>query len=368
MGKIYQRGKIWYVDYYVNGRRVRSRVGTSKKLAELALKDAEVNIAKEQLGFSRAKVPLEEFLHRFLEYSKATHRKNTTDRYRAVVDHFRAFLPSMPQVKHVSDVTTEVIDRYKVSRRLENGNRGQDADARPARQAKARPVTFELDTLRLILNVAIKWGYIDKNPTKEVTKLKEDESKTPRYLSIEECKRFLDACPPKLYPIYYTFLHTGMRKGELENLTWADVDLKRRQIRIEAKAHWKPKTGERHIPISDSLLTLLKKLRKEWEAGEKRGGGKGTHPESDLVFPLKPTAHSHNYLRTELIKIAKKAELGDFTKLHTLRHTFASHLVMQGVDLTTVQKLLGHTDIEMTMIYAHLAPDHLSAAVNKLPF
>ena len=69
-----------------------------------------------------------------------------------------------------------------------------------------------------------------------------------------------------------------------------------------------------------------------------------------------------------MIKIAKAAEIENLTKVHTLRHTFASHLVMSGVDLPTVSKLMGHSDIETTMIYAHLAPEHLADAVNKLSF
>ena len=69
-----------------------------------------------------------------------------------------------------------------------------------------------------------------------------------------------------------------------------------------------------------------------------------------------------------MIQIAKQAGIEDLTKLHTLRHTFASHLVMQGVDLPTVMKLMGHADIQTTIIYAHLASDHLVEAVNKLTF
>ena len=64
----------------------------------------------------------------------------------------------------------------------------------------------------------------------------------------------------------------------------------------------------------------------------------------------------------------KQAGVENLTRPHTLHHTFASHLVMQGVDLPTVMKLMGHADIQTTMIYAHLAPDHLAEAVNRLTF
>ena len=73
-------------------------------------------------------------------------------------------------------------------------------------------------------------------------------------------------------------------------------------------------------------------------------------------------------MREKLIQIAAKAGIEDLTKLHTLRHTFASHLIMQGVDLATVKKLMGHSDIQTTMIYADLAPDHLAEAVDELTF
>jgi site-specific recombinase XerD len=73
-------------------------------------------------------------------------------------------------------------------------------------------------------------------------------------------------------------------------------------------------------------------------------------------------------LRRELMRASKQAGFPDVTKLHTMRHTFASQLVMSGVDLATVRALLGHADIETTMIYAHLAPEHLKNAVEKLAF
>jgi len=154
------------------------------------------------------------------------------------------------------------------------------------------------------------------------------------------------------------FLNTGMRKAELENLEWADIDFARRKIRIHRKESWQPKTGERDIPISDALYELLTTLKQKNDQSLR----------SNYVFCYRDGGKLKTKLREKLIKIGQKAEIEDLTRVHTLRHTFASHLVMQGVDLPTVKKLMGHSDIQTTMIYAHLAADHLADAVNKLEF
>ena len=206
--------------------------------------------------------------------------------------------------------------------------------------------------------LAIKWGYLRDNPCKPIKKLKVRDSKAVRFLTKEECQRLLDACSPDLYPVYFTFLNTGMRKAELENLEWADIDLERRRIRIRRKENWQPKTGERDIPINSQLHALLTELHQANQCGLK----------SNWVFPDRTGGQIKIKLREKLIQIAKKAGIENLTKVHTLRHTFASHLVMSGVDLPTVKKLMGHSDIQTTMIYAHLAPDHLAEAVDKLAF
>ena len=365
MGNIFKRGKVWYIDVRVNGRRIRKRVGSSKQIAQLALKDAEVKAARDEFGFAKNDITLGKFFDMYLDYSRANHRESTTNRYRAVVDHFQRFLKDNPKVTFVSQVTTHVIDQYKVFRKdsLVNPN-GQpvesedDIKEHTRKGARAHTINFEISALKTIFNVAIKWGYTKENPTKGVKKLKVTDAKPVRFLSTEECKALLDTCPPDLYPIYFTFLNTGMRKAELENLEWDDIDFQRQKIRIRRKEHWQPKTGEREIPISAQLLELLRELKQK----------RGKKPKASYVFSDKSGGKMKTKLREKLIQIAKAAGIPDLTKVHTLRHTFASHLVMAGVDLPTVKKLMGHSDIETTMIYAHLAPDHLSKAVEKLPF
>ncbi len=366
MGNIYKRGKIWYLDIRVKGRRVRKRVGTSKKIAELALRDAEVKVAREEFGFSRNDISLDKFFEQFQDYSRVNHRKATTNRYNAVIDHFKAFLRESDHITFLSEVTPELIEKYKVYRKDSwvnpNGSEVKsDSDIKDhtRKGAKAHTINFEIDTLRAIFNLAIKWGFMKDNPTVQVKRLKVTDTQQLEFLSIEDTEKLLKATPKEFYAVYFTFLNTGMRKAELENLEWDDIDFKRRKIRIRRKEFWQPKTGEREIPISQPLYELFSELKK--------GNDKGL--KSNFVFSDPKTGGKlRTKLREKLIQIAKQAGLKGLTKLHTLRHTFASHLVMQGVDLPTVRKLMGHTDIQTTMIYAHLAPDHLESAVNKLPF
>jgi site-specific recombinase XerD len=375
MGSLYKRGKVWYIDIRVKGRRIRRRIGSSRKVAELALKDAEVKAARDELGFGKTDIAIEKFIEKFEDYSRINHTLATSKRYRAVVAHFRKFLKEHTTAGFLSDITSELIDQYKALRRDSPINPNGlpvkldlDANSSARHGARAHTVNFEVSTLGTIFNLAIKWGYLKENPVRAVKKLKPSDSKPLRFLTAEECRRFLDASPPDLYPIYFTYLNTGMRKAELENLEWSDVDLKRKKLRIRRKEFRQPKTGERDIPINKQLHDLLTKLKAEND-GLKSKAESGQPVRSNFVFPDRQTGGKiKTKLRRRLILIAKQADIENLTKIHTLRHTFASHLVMNGVDLPTVKKLMGHSDIQTTMIYAHLAPDHLAGAVDKLKF
>lgn len=366
MARIYKRENVWYLDIRVKGHRFRRKVGTSKKVAELALKDAEVRVAREEFGFIKNDIGIEKLIERFLEYNRTNHRASTAKRYKAVTDHLLKYLKAkQPSIIMLSQLTAEVIEGFKTFRRDSyvnpngkaiEGEQGKTEHTRLG--ARGRTVNLELDGIKTMLNLAIRWGYLHDNPMKQVKPLKTDDKKQLEFLSKEECQRFLDATPAESYPIYFTFLNTGMRKAELENLQWKDVDLKLKQILIRPKKDWKPKTGQREIPIGAPLLKVLSDLRKKNQDVEGE----------DYVFPVKGNGRSHNWLRTELIRIAREAGIPKLTKVHTLRHTFASHLMMAGVDLPSIQKLMGHSDIETTMIYAHLASDHLANAIEKLSY
>lgn len=365
MARIYKRDKVWYLDIRVKGRRIRRRVGTSKKVAELALKDAEVKVARHEFGFARKDIALDKLFELFLEYSRAHHRSGSTRRFRAIIDNFSRFIGAKSSITFLSEITIETIDQYKIYRRAPQGMSAGNGSASLSENSRtsskviaAETVNYELKTLTNVFNRAISWGYLKDNPIKNVKRFKVDKAKSIRFLSIEECQRFLSACPPDLYPIFFTYLNTGMRKSELIYLEWADIDFKRRKINIQWKEFWQPKSGKREIPMTKPLFELLQELKQKNSAGQR----------SDFVFPYKDGGITKTKLREKLVEIADQAGIKGLTKLHTLRHTFASQLIMKGVDLPTVKKLMGHSDIQTTMIYSHLAPEHLAGAVDKLEF
>ena len=366
MARIYKREKNWYLDYSYKGRRIRKKVGNSKKIAELALKDIELQIARDEYKLTKQDIKVEHLIDRFLEYNSTNNRESTTKRYRSIMNHFKEFL----EIKNISSLKASqlnegIIEQYKSFRKNTytnpNGykiNSKKEIKKNTRKGARSRTINIEVDGIKYMMNLAVKWNYLRENPIKSVKSLKQDDKKPFRFLSTEEIKMFLEKTPDHLYPVFFTLLHTGMRKGEVENLCWSDLDLERRKIFIRSKEDWNPKTGEREIPINDDLYKVLLELKKK----------SNNRSPKKRIFELTKYGKSHNFLRRELLKVAKEAEIENFTQLHSLRHTFASHLVMNGVDLPTVKKLLGHADIQTTMIYAHLAPDHLVDSVNKLKY
>ena len=204
-----------------------------------------------------------------------------------------------------------------------------------------------------MLRKAVDWEYIDDNPAWGV-KQRREEVPEFEYLTAHEMDRLLEACPAHLQPIVIVALYTGMRRGEILNLEWKDVNLDvgdRGLITIrKSKNH-----DTRYIPMNSLVSETLMKHPKRIVGGKV----------SDHVFSNRDGAAVKS-IRNGFEAAVRRARINKHIRFHDLRHTFASHLVMRGVDLRTVAKLLGHRDIRVTMRYAHLGSDHLQAAVDVL--
>ena len=196
---------------------------------------------------------------------------------------------------------------------------------------------------------AYEWELISEDVLKKIRKVKllKGEIKRLRYLSGNEIETLISACGKEIKPIVITALNTGMRKSEILHLTWDRVDLKNRIILLD-----KTKNGERReIPINQTLLNTL--------------SGIVRNIKTDYVFYNPETLKPYCDIKKSFTGALRKAHIIDF-HFHDLRHTFSSRLVMSGVDLATIQKLLGHKTINMTLRYAHLSNIHLKDAVNIL--
>jgi integrase len=245
-------------------------------------------------------------------------------------------------------------------------------------------VNRDLDDLKSSLTKAVAWGQLDANPIATVKRSKIDAVRAPRFLSTDEEARLrlvLDereerlrvkrdsanawraerqyepspdlraaAFADYLKPLVLLSLQTGMRRGELFRLTWQSIDLTAAMLTVHGAT---AKSGTtRHIPLNSEAVAVL------------RGWQDQTGATTGLVFPGKQGA-AFNNVRRSWEGVLAAAGIRRF-RWHDLRHTFASNLVMRGVDLNTVRELLGHSDYKMTQRYAHLAPEHKAAAVAKL--
>jgi integrase len=230
----------------------------------------------------------------------------------------------------LSSITPLIIDTYAAKR---------------AAVRKPATVDRELQILHHMFCKAQEWGKALANPVKHHRPLRANNRRF-RYLSLEEKDRLLEVADDVLRPLLITALHTGFRRSELFQLTWRDADFRLGVMRVVHS-----KNGERReLPMTDTLRDTLRQLPR--------------HLDSEHIFPGK-TGPRLVDIRKRFHRALRDAGIEGFV-FHDLRHTFASHLVMAGVDLMTVKEFFGHKDIKMTLRYAHLAPDYKRAAINRL--
>lgn len=234
----------------------------------------------------------------------------------------------------------------------------QDAERYKAEKLKeisAKTVNNHLIVLKKIFNSAVEWGLLDKNPIARVKKLKTADYEWD-FLTRSESEAFLAACEGRWFPFFATLLWTGMRLGEVLALRWDDINWRGGKLVVRRSLFHKqfvtPKSGKpREIPLNSRLTEVLKAHR---------------HERGDLVFSTddgKPLDPSN--VKRPFQAALKKAGLR-MIRIHDLRHSFASQLVMEGVPLRVVQELLGHASITMTLRYSHLAPESRREAVEVL--
>lgn len=209
--------------------------------------------------------------------------------------------------------------------------------------------------LKRMLNLAVKWGLLEKNPAAGLNKFKEPPHRE-RYLTKEELPRFiktLDQQEDRLSTAAIKLLlFTGCRKGEILSLIWKNVQENRIYLPMT-------KNGQsRSVLLNAKAKEVLEGLRSQRKEGASN---------TDFVFPSRNGAakgHLHDP-RKPFDRICEAAKI-DGLRVHDLRHSFATFAIMSGASLYDVQKLLGHTDIAMTQRYAHMVDDSLQRATDNV--
>ncbi len=276
-------------------------------------------------------------------------KPRTAQRYSAVLDHMKRILG---RKLFVEAITRPDIDDYKAIRTAESGHQNPD------RRITPRTINFELSVLRTFFYFLISERNLPiTNPCAKFKPLKDSQVKAkrrPPTYHQDELNRLFAVCNASEKTIFATFLLTGFREEELCFLTWADVDVsdtRNATLRVSGngKDGFSPKDyEERIIPIPQELAKLLEALthRGEW------------------VFSTK-TGNRHTHLLRRLKQLAEDAKITGAT-LHKFRHTYATRLLESGCDIVTVQKLMGHSDLDTTRQY--LDPDEKlkRSAVSRL--
>jgi site-specific recombinase XerD len=321
----------WWVRYADEQGRIHREKAGPKSLALRLYTRRKAEVAERRFFPERVRrrdVLLADFIRDYLARIQGTLRS-----YVDLERHGRVWQAALGD-RSLRQVVAGDVQRY-VAKRL--------TEVRPA------SVNRELAFLKRTYNVAIADGLLETNPVRQVKLLQENNARV-RYLTDSEEIRLRAEMRETDWAIVALALHTGLRRGELFALRWDDVDFTTNVLTIP-----RTKAGRtRHVPMNAAVRAIL-------EALESRGRSPYVLPSAQGSTPR----HAHDFVRRVFASALKRAQIDAF-RWHDLRHTFASRLVMRGVDLRTVQELLGHADIRMTLRYSHLSPAHLLAAVERL--
>ena len=367
----------YFVRYRIKGKQSRLVIGRTTEFTPAQARDAARSIlASVNLGAdpveTRKPVIAPKTLGEFMEQDytpwATTHRKSATSAIARIKNNFLDHWD-----RPLSDLNAWNVEKWRQKRLT-----------KAAKPPKPATVNRDLAAFKAALSKAVDWEFLPSHPLAKVKPSKVDSQGVVRYLTDAESKALYLALDQReksvrekraqgnawrrergypempdmvdqtyvdhLHPAVIMALNTGIRRGELFTLRWSDVNLTDGYLSVRGGVAKSGKT--RHVPLNIELRTALKQWRQQ-------------SPDANtLVFPGnngKPLKD----IKTAWTNLLTLAKIDQF-RWHDMRHDFASRLVMAGVDLNTVRELLGHSDLKMTLRYAHLAPEHKAAAVEKL--
>jgi integrase len=330
------KSKEWWIQYFdAAGRRRREKAGRRGDAIDLLAKRKVEKLRGIKLPerMRKKSISFGELMDDAIEHSKAENGEATTAELKRKYALIRQTFGNRPATE---------IQKAEIVRWLTE--QGEKRDWEPATRNRWQ------NAFSLAFRVGIDNERIEKNPASRIRRNREDNGRL-RILDRNEEQKLIDILNrdyPEYRPAFIISVNTGVRASEQWRADWLDVDLERRIFTVRKTKNGEP---ERHVPLNSTALGAFQELGKACK-------GKGP------VF-LNTEGNPLRGHRDWFEPVVKAAKLNDYT-WHCNRHTFASRLVMAGVDLRTVAQLMGHKTIQMTMRYAHLAPDHQQNAVERI--
>jgi len=375
----------WELTHGSGSNRQRFAVGETREEAEEALKKFERQVALH--GDAPSDDSVASVIGQYQAHLVTNRRASTVKRYMRILKTFHecflvTYFPDVQRLRQLRPLHIEEYKRRRAEGEIEESPsddererdqtlRSQVTGRRPGGTAKERAkfgwlgrrgirrhvaiqtVNYELLALFTFFHWAIKRNRLFLNPAAPVERFRVPKRALPKFMTTEELKKFFAACDDDERRLFMSILLTGMRKGEVEHLTWPDVNFELGVIFIQAKPEfgWQPKTDERVVPISPVLRQLLLE--------------QFDHRTSDVLVFANSAGNRDTYILDRLKKICQRAGIRSST-VHGLRHSFGAHLRMAGVSLADISDLLGHKDLATTQIYAKVQQEHLRGVISKL--
>jgi integrase len=358
--------RTFFIDMYHGGqrRRVRLKDISDREAAEVAFADFRIRFSREQADLPTDDgMTLKQCLDNFIESKRGEGCKDShVSVLRARADQALAFMGKDRLVRNVHERIVNDWRQY-LQKPRRKGKAALKADT-------ADTINRKVGLLKAALDHAVSQMKIGRNPIANIKPLSDDRREVWRMLSEQEAGALLGVLhdgveveikprnrkgykqvlgkDAELYALVLILLSTGARLGEALAVRWQDVDFERGMVALHTtkRASKGRRAMARYVPMNGPLRELLEGLPKDGEQA--------------LTI-------SRNNIRRKFDNACELAGIGH-CRIHDLRHTFASHLVMAGKDLNTVRELLGHSTLTMTLRYAHLAPEQKKNAVEALPF
>ena len=339
-GRTCKRGQSggWYYDFAYEGRRYREAIPLATTLKEAEKAETKAKNAVYEGTYNKRSGQSS-----FIDFANGAYMTWARQNKRSIILE-ECVMPIMTDFfksKRFCDITPTLIEKYRDQRIAGITRRGT--------KRSPNSVARELAILSGIFTMAMKRDIYESNPVSKVDWMRKI-NRRERFISTEEEKLILErlsVSSKNLLPLFVLALYSGMRRGEMFNMKWTDIDFKKNFIFLREGT---TKNGKaRQVPLIEPARSIL--LNYQQSSGADL---------SSNVFPI-----NRDYAGGKFREICQSLQLHD-VGLHTLRHTYQTRMAQEGASPYASQDILGHSDLDMTFYYSHNQREDLAREAQKL--